>query len=382
MKKPLVIIGSGHAGYTLARAFRQHDVTTPVVILTEDGGEHYPKPQLSHGFSHQTSAAQLVQNHATGMAAELKVMVRPHTRVSAIDFTNRKVIAGEVQIPYSDLVLAVGAEPFVPPIGGDGAADILTLNNLEQYRRYLDKLNQSEHVLVIGGGLIGTEIAHDIAQHKAVTLVDIGSRLLERLVPEVVSHRLHDVMDQITLRFDTGVERIDKMDKGYRVTLADGDTLTADAVICAAGLKPRLELAAGLATQRGIVVDAHLRTSQPHVYALGDCAEIEGQILPFLQPITLSANALAATLAGTPTPVRFGPLPVAVKTPRYPIQLAGLTQGSALEWRISEGDDGLTALAHHGEQLVGYVTTGTRNGFSLLPKLARREPVTQAPPAA
>ncbi|BAK77757.1 nitric oxide reductase FlRd-NAD(+) reductase [Pseudogulbenkiania sp. NH8B] len=371
MKKPLVIIGSGHAGYTLARAFRQHDSTTPVVVLTEDGGEHYPKPQLSHGFGHQASAERLTLNNATGMAAELKIMVRPRTRVSAIDFVAQKVTAGEVQIPYSDLVLAVGAEPFVPPVGGDAAQDILTLNNLEQYRRYLDRLNRSEHVLVIGGGLIGTEIAHDIAQHKRVTLVDIGSRLLERLVPEVVSQRLHDVMDQVTLRFGTGVERVERAEQGYRVTLSDGDTLAVDAVVCAAGLKPRLELAAGLETGRGIVVDAYLRTSQPHVYALGDCAEIEGQILPYLQPITLSANALASTLAGTPTPVRFGPLPVAVKTPRYPIQLAGVTQGNALDWQISEGDDGLTALAHRDSQLVGYVTTGSRNGFSLLPSLAR-----------
>ncbi len=371
MKMPLVIIGSGHAGYTLARAFRQHDTSTPVVVLTEDGGEYYSKPQLSHGFGHQTSAAQLIQNSATGMAAELKIMVRPHTQVTAIDFAAQKITAGAAQIPYSDLVLAVGAKPFVPPIEGDGAQDILTLNNLEQYRRYFDTLNRSEHVLVIGGGLVGTEIAHDIAQHKRVTLVDIGSRLLERLVPEPVSQRLHSVMDQVTLHFGTVVARIDKMAKGYSVTMADGVKLTVDAIICTAGLKPRLDLTAGLEIQRGIVVDSYLRTSQAHVYALGDCAEIEGQILPYLQPITLSANALASTLAGKPTPVHFGPLPVAVKTPRYPIQLAGLTQGSNLDWQINEGDDGLTALAHRDNKLVGYVTTGSRNGFSLLPTLIR-----------
>ncbi|GHD77336.1 FAD-dependent oxidoreductase [Vogesella fluminis] len=371
MKKPLVIIGSGHAGYTLARAFRQHDTSTPVVVLTEDGGEHYPKPQLSHGFGHQHSAEQLTQNSATGMAAELKIMVRPHTRVTAIDFTARKVSAGEMQIPYSDLVLAVGADPFVPPVSGDGAQDILTLNNLAQYRRYLDRLNRSERVLVIGGGLIGTEIAHDLSPHKQVTLVDIGNRLLERLVPDIVSQRLHEAMGRVSLRFGTKVERIDKTANGYHVTLIDGDTLTVDSIICAAGLKPRLELAAGLETQRGIVVDDHLRTSQAHVYALGDCAEIDGQILPFLQPITLSARALASTLGGKPEPVRFSPLPVAVKTPRYPIQLAGVTQGHALEWQISEGEDGLTALAHHDGKLVGYVTTGNRNGLGLLSGLAR-----------
>ncbi|MCQ4143158.1 FAD-dependent oxidoreductase [Vogesella sp. AC12] len=370
MKKPLVIIGSGHAGYTLARAFRQLDTSTPVIILTQDGGEQYPKPQLSHGFGRQMAAEQLVQQHATAVVAELKIMVRPNTLVTAIDFDARLVHAGDARIPYSDLVLAVGAEPFVPAIRGDAVQDILTLNNLEQYRRYFAQLERSERVLVIGGGLIGTEIAHDIARHKQVTLVDIGSRLLERLVPEVVSQRLHHAMAPVTMRFGTAVDRIDRAATGYHVKLSNGETLSVDAVICAAGLKPRLELAGGLATGRGITVDRYLRTSQANVYALGDCAEIEGQILPYLQPITLSARALASTLAGTPQPVRFGPLPVAVKTPHYPIQLAGVTHGPALDWQISEGDDGLTALAHRDSKLVGYVTTGSRNGFSLLPSLA------------
>ncbi|MTD34220.1 FAD-dependent oxidoreductase [Paludibacterium denitrificans] len=369
MKKPLVIIGSGHAGYTLARAFRQYDTTTPVIVLTEDGGEYYSKPQLSHGFGLQTSAEQLVQKSATNMAAELKIMVRSNTRVTTIDFASQKVLAGEMQIPYGDLVPAVGAAPFVPPISGDGAQDILTLNNLEQYRRYFDQINQSERVLVIGGGLIGSEIAHDLSAHKAVTLVDINTRLLEQLVPEVVSQRLQCAMSPITFRFGNKVERIDKTEKGYLVALTDGSLLEVDAVICAAGLKPRIDPAMGLETGRGIVVDACLRTSQAHVYALGDCAEIEGQILPFLQPITLSANALASTLTGKPTPVRLGALPVAVKTPRYPIQLAGMTRGSTIDWQIDEGDDGLTALAHRDNYLVGYVTTGARNGFSLLPRL-------------
>lgn len=371
MNKPLVIIGSGHAGYTLARAFRQHDTTTPVIVLTEDGGEHYAKPQLSHGFSLQASAAQLVQKTATDMAAELKIMVRARTRVAAVDFAAQTVLVGERQIPYRDLVLAVGAAPFVPPIDGDGAADILTLNNLEQYRRYIDRIHGSERILVIGGGLIGTEIAHDLSTRKQVTVVDMGARLLERLVPQVVSERLHHALHPITFCFGTSVQRIDRAGQAYRVTLADGGAHTVDAVICAAGLTPRTELARGLKTGRGIVVDACLRASHAHVYALGDCAEIEGQILPFLQPITLSAQALARTLAGQPTPVRFGPLPVAVKTPRYPIQLAGMTHDSTLAWQIDEGKDGLTALAHRDSQLVGYVTTGTRNGFSLLSSLPR-----------
>ena len=369
MKKPLVIVGSGHAGYSLARAFRQLDAQTPVIVLSRDGGELYPKPQFSHGFSRGLSAEALTQANAPGMAAELKLMVRSRTRVEGIDFDSRTVIAGDARIPYGDLVLAVGAEPFVPPMQGDAADEVLTLNDLDQYRRYRERLARGERVVVIGGGLIGAELAHDLSDSKRVTLVDVGGRLLERLVPEAVSLRLQDKLAGVAWRFGNRVARIDRADGAYRVELADGEALEADAVICAAGLRPRLELAAGLETRRGILVDACLRTSRPHVYALGDCAEIEGRVLPFLQPISLSAQALARTLAGEPTPVSFGRMPVAVKTPRYPVLLAGATQGDDLEWLLDEDETGLIAKAWRNGRLAGFVATGGRNGLALLSEL-------------
>ncbi|AXE31664.1 FAD-dependent oxidoreductase [Chromobacterium phragmitis] len=369
MRKPLVIIGSGHAGYSLARAFRQRDARTPVIVLSRDGGELYPKPQLSHGFSRSLSAEALTQADAPGMASEWKLMVRPRTRVEDIDFGSRIVIAGGARIPYGDLVLAVGAEPFVPPMQGDAASEVLTLNDLDQYRRYRERLDRGDRVVVIGGGLIGAELAHDLSEGKRVTLVDVGDRLLERLVPEVVSLGLQDRLPGVAWRFGNRVERIDRVGAAYRVELADGEALEADAVVCAAGLRPRLELAAGLETGRGILVDACLRTSQPHVFALGDCAEIDGRVLPFLQPISLSAQALARTLAGELTPVRFGRMPVAVKTPRYPIQLAGATHGEDLAWTLDENSDGLIARSWRDGRLAGFVAAGGRNGMALLSEL-------------
>lgn len=365
MKRPLVIIGSGHAAYTLIREFRQRDGNTPIVVLTENGGEDYAKPQLSHGFSGRQAARQFVRETAPQIAAANKVMVRPHTRVSAIDFNAQIVIAGELRIPYGQLVLAVGAAPFIPPVSGDGTGKILTLNSLDEYHHYYQALENSQHVMVIGGGLIGTEIAHDLERHRKVTLVDISDRLLPNLVPRSVSERLKQTMKDVEFRFNTSIKTIHQDGQALHVTMQDGESLMVSTVVCAAGLKPRLELAAGLETNRGIVVDAMLQTSRPHVYALGDCAEIEGKVMPFLQPITMSAQALAKTLTGQPTAVDFGILTVAVKTPRYPIQLGGLTAGDHLSWEIQEDEAGVSALALDEGRYVGYVASGSHNGFLL-----------------
>ncbi|BCL75585.1 nitric oxide reductase FlRd-NAD(+) reductase [Jeongeupia sp. HS-3] len=372
MNRPIVIIGSGHAGYTLARAYRRLNQTRPVVIVTEDDGADYPKPQLSHGFGNGASAERLIRQSAAGIAAELKVMICAHTTVLGIDFDAQLVRLEQRSIPYGELVFAVGAQAYIPPMAGNALDQMLTLNTLQDYRRYREQLEHSRHVLVIGGGLIGTEVAHDIARHKRVSLVDVNDRLLSKLVPPIVSTQLQAELADVDFHFNTSVKAINRVDGHLRATLANGDILTVDTVVCAAGLRPRLELAQALDTRTGIVVDDHLRTSQAHVHALGDCAEIDGKVLPYLQPITLSANALAQTLAGTPTPVRFGPMPVAVKTPRYPIQLGGVTCGE-LEWEINEDETGLTAKATQQGEMVGYVTGGTHNGFRLLSQLPRGE---------
>ncbi|MBM3114779.1 FAD-dependent oxidoreductase [Jeongeupia naejangsanensis] len=370
MNRPIVIIGSGHGGYTLARAYRKLNRTRPVVVVTADDGADYPKPQLSHAFGNGASAERLIRQTASEVAAETSIMVLPNTKVQRIDFDKQVVELGNRTLPYGELVLAVGARPFVPPMTGDAAEAVLTLNSLDDYRQFQTRLANANDVLVIGGGLIGTEIAHDIARHKRVTLVDVNARVLSKQAPAVISARLQAALGDVDFRFGNRVTAIDHDGDRLRATLADGDTLVIDAVVCAAGLKPRLDLAQGLDTATGIVVDAELRTSREHVYALGDCAEIEGRVLPYLQPITLSANALAQTLAGTPTAVAFGPMPVAVKTPRYPVQLGGITGGD-IDWQVDEDDNGLTARAMRDGRLVGYATGGGHNGFRLLPQLAR-----------
>ncbi|MBP8237532.1 MAG: FAD-dependent oxidoreductase, partial [Pseudomonas sp.] len=144
--------------------------------------------------------------------------------------------------------------------------------------------------------------------------------------------------------------------------LSDGTLIECDLVLSAVGLRPRIELAAaaGLAVNRGVVVDRQLRTSHANIYALGDCAEVDGINLLYVMPLMTGARALAQTLAGTSTAVSYGPMPVTVKTPVCPLVVSPPPRGLQGEWRVegSGGDIKAFCLAADGS-LIGYALTGT-----------------------
>jgi rubredoxin---NAD+ reductase len=167
----------------------------------------------------------------------------------------------------------------------------------------------------------------------------------------------------VELRLGTTVSGVWHTHTGLRVTLANGETLEADIVLSAVGLRPSIALAqaAGLETRRGIVVDAHGRTSAPDIFALGDCAEYTtaagGAVLPYVAPLLAAARAIAGTLAGTPTAIDLKNDAVIVKTPSYKLALAPPPHGAAGAW-IDE---------HDGERTIARFvdSTGALRGFGL-----------------
>ena len=374
---PVVIVGSGYAGLQLARQFRRHAPATPLVIVCADDGADYPKPQLSHAVSKRQSAADLIRKSAKEVALELKALLLTGQQVNAIDPERQVVQLAVRELPYRDLVLAVGAEAWVPPVSGDAVDAIITLNSLQHYQQYQEQLVNSQRILIVGSGLIGSELANDfLLAGKQITLCDPTDRLLFSLTPDFVSERLHSVLAQAGCKFafNTTLASLDRQSDGLLATFSDGTSIVVDSVVCAAGLRPRIALAqvAGLNVNRGIVVDKQLATSASHIYALGDCAEIDGQLLPYLQPITLSAQALAKTLAGEQTLVQWPVMPVNVKTSSYPVQLAGEVRSDDLIWQLDEDDNGLTGQAFRHDALVGFVTSGQHitRSMALIKQLA------------
>lgn len=158
-------------------------------------------------------------------------------------------------------------------------------------------------------------------------------------------------------------------------TLSSGQLVKTEAVICAAGLRANIKLAmaSGIETHKGIVVDARLQSSASHVYALGDCAEIQGRMMPYLQPIVLSANVLGKQLLGQESQLVLPPIMVKVKTPSYPIQLAGRFDHVAI-WNVQISESGIMAKAENeSNQLEGFVVTGEKvaQAFPLLRELSQ-----------
>ncbi|HAS6097935.1 TPA: NADH:flavorubredoxin reductase NorW [Vibrio vulnificus] len=379
MSDPIIIIGSGFAAYQLVKSVRRLDAHIPIQIFTADDGAEYNKPDLSHVFSKRQTAADLVVKSGEAFATEHNVQLHVHTQVERVLTQQQQVVANGRCYPYSKLVFATGAQAFVPPMRGDGLAKVMTLNSLQEYQAAEQPLSRAQHVLVIGGGLIGVEIALDLATSgKQVTVVEPNARLLANLLPEFIALPLEQQLMKhgIQLALNSRVESVTVQGQTLAIALHDGREFAVDAVLCAAGLKANTAVAreAGLSVERGICVDLQLNTSDPHIYALGDCAQIEGRMLPYLQPIVLSANVLAKQLVGQEARLTLPPMMVKVKTPSYPIQLAGDFLPES-HWQVQLSPEGIVAKAQSPlGDFTGFVVTGkyVTQAFPLLRELSQR----------
>lgn len=332
--QPLIIIGAGLAGYTLAREFRKLDQQTPVVLITADQGGFYSKPMLSNALALKQLPEKLITKSAAQMAEQLDLRLVAGKQVNEIDTDNRKVRAGDEEYEFGKLVLAVGAQAIRLPLTGSAAACVLSVNHIDDYAKFRIQLESKvsdtgAKVAILGAGLIGCEFANDLASIGCkVTMVDPGPLPLAALTPPAIARGLRDALQAlgVDIRCGATAQSIDEAPDGIRLTLSDGSVFVADMVLSAVGLRPDLTLAqqAGLEINKGIIVDETGRTSHPDIYALGDCAEYKGsdgvsRLLPYVAPIMNAARAIASTLSGNPKTIDLSPVPVLIKTPALPI---------------------------------------------------------------
>lgn len=326
---PIIIVGSGFAAWQLVKAMRRQNAQQPILLITADDGCDYNKPDLSHIFTRQTEADNMVRADAATLAAELDIEILTQTRVTALEPKQHLLHTASATLRYSKLVLTVGAHSVIPPLPDNAAQHCMTLNSLQDYRQHAARLQQMPSVLIVGGGLIGTELGMDAAlAGKQVIMTDLAPRLLARQLPALISQALQQQMQEHGVRFKLGctLTALQRSDSGeWAITFSDGSRYQAAEILCTAGLRPEITLAqrAGLQTDRGIVTDAYLATSEEYIFALGDCAQVAGEVYAYLQPILLCASALAKTLLGQPTAVRIPTQSVRVKTPLLPLQIAG-----------------------------------------------------------
>ncbi|MEX5412388.1 NADH:flavorubredoxin reductase NorW [Atlantibacter hermannii] len=376
MSHGIVIIGSGFAARQLVKNLRKQDCQVAISVIAADSIDEYNKPDLSHVISLRQRADEMTRQSAGEFAEQYNVRLFPYTWITAIDAQARVVKSTDNQWSYDKLVLATGASAFIPPVAGREL--MLTLNSQLEYRACESQLFDARRVLIVGGGLIGSELAMDFTRAgKSVTLVDNAASILASLMPPEVSSRLqHRLTDMgVHLLLKSQLQSLEQTANGIRAAFDRERYVEVDAVISATGLRPETALArsAGVEVNRGIVVDSTLKSSNPDIYALGDCAEIDGQLLPFLQPIQISAMTLAKNLLGGNAPLKLPAMLVKVKTPELPLHLAGETRRSDLNWQIITEAQGMVAKGVDAEgQLRAFVVSEDKmkEAFALLKALS------------
>ena len=389
---PLIIIGAGLAGWTTIREFRKLDTTTPIVLVTADSGDFYAKPSLSNAFAQKRTPDQLVSTPAAKMVETLNVSLLAYTQVLSIDTSAKTItlpgseVAGDSMSTrvYSQLVLAMGAQPIRVPMAGNAADQVLSINSLDDFSGFFSVLkahgtsgssseNNSKTVVIMGAGLIGCEFANDLIQGgHSVHVVDPLAQPLAALLPAAAGAQVQAALAAVGVQWHFGAT-VDSVDSSnfdsadalpLAVRLSNGQTLQADAVLSAIGLRANTPLAsaAGIACERGIVVDELLQTSANAVFALGDCAQYASagqRTLPYVMPIMSAARALAATLAGTATPLVFPLMPVTIKTPALPAVIAAPAPGAEGRWIEDDVEAGGAWRFMNAAQIqTGFVLTG------------------------
>lgn len=360
----LVIIGSGLAGYTLAKEFRKLDSQMPLQIITASDGRFYSKPQLSTALTAKKTADELAVASATEMSQQLNAVIRTHTKVTAIDSVEQCIYINDEKFFYSSLVLALGADVIKPPIIGDAIDEIFSVNDLEDYVRFRQSIHNKKHLAILGAGLVGCEFANDLINsgHK-VEIIAPANYPLDSLLPEKIGLLLQAALEEMGViwHLSQTANEVNHVEKGYGITLSSRRSLVVDGILSAIGLHPHTSLAAkaGIKVNRGIVVDQTLQTSEKNIYALGDCAEVNGLVLLFIAPLLNCARALAKTLAGETTKVDYPVMPVSIKTPACPIVVYPPPSGLEGTWVITGEGKNLKALFYDKQhQLRGFALTG------------------------
>ncbi|NES27815.1 NAD(P)/FAD-dependent oxidoreductase [Micromonospora terminaliae] len=314
-----VIVGAGLAGARAAQTLREEGFDGGVVMIGDEPDRPYERPPLSKGLLTGGAEPGSVFVHDAGWYAEHGVDLRTDTRAVAVDRAAREVrLADGRHLRYDKLLLATGATPRDLAAPGAGLAGVLRLRTLADSRRIGAALVEGAHLVIVGAGWIGLEVAAAARQRGAtVDVVETAALPLRRVLGDEIArvfadlHRDHGV----TFHFDAEVREIRGAGRVSSVLLADGTELRADAVVVAVGVRPNTELAtdAGLPVDNGIVVDAALRTADPDIHAAGDVANAYHPLLRRHVRVEHWANALhggpAAARAMLGQPVSYDDLP-------------------------------------------------------------------------
>ncbi|WP_024794966.1 NAD(P)/FAD-dependent oxidoreductase [Tomitella biformata] len=359
----IVIVGTGIAGATAAETLRKEGYDGEVVLIGAEPGLPYRRTMASKELLAGDARAEL---KSAQFWVDAGVDLRSAVEVTAIDPAARVVATDDGQtLTYDALLLATGGRPRELALAPAGVHYLRTMGDAEKLR---DSLAAAHSVLIVGGGLIGCEVAAAAAAGRAVTLLEAGGSILERVLPPQVSAMLAGLHEANGVDVQTGVALtgIERGPDGLTAIAADGRSWTADAVVVAVGMAPNTELAqaAGLEVADGIVVDEFCATSAPGIFAAGDVARLPNPIIGGSHRVEhwnhAQAHGAAAARAMLGLGAAYADVPWCWTT-QYGknVQITGWP-GAAQEWAVDGSVAGhdFTALATRAGAPIGAVSLG------------------------
>ncbi|WP_424986449.1 nitrite reductase large subunit NirB [Microbulbifer sp. S227A] len=301
----LVVIGAGMAtGRALEHLFETAPDAYEVTLFNGEPRGNYNRIMLSPVLSGEKSYEEIV-THDADWYAQHGVTCRFGEQVIGID-RDRKVVIGEHgELPYDKLLIGTGSAPFIIPVPGKDLPGVITYRDLDDTNAMIEASGKGGHAVVIGGGLLGLEAAAGLRlRGMEVTVLHLMGHLMERQLDEAAGYLLRSDLERrgITVKTQASTKAILGEDRAEAVLLESGETLPADLVVMAVGIRPETRLAndAHLDVARGIEVDAQMRTSDPDIYAVGECVEFDGQLFGLVAPLYDQAKVVAASLLGQP----------------------------------------------------------------------------------
>lgn len=376
----IVVVGHGMVGHKfLESLFETGLADLHVTVLCEEPRPAYDRVHLSEFFSGRSAAdLSLV---APGFFERAGLVLRLNARATAIDRAARTVTAstGEV-LPYDKLVLATGSRPFVPPLPGRERADCFVYRTIEDLEAMQECGARARSGVVIGGGLLGLECAKALRDMQLAThVVEFSPRLMALQVDEAGGRMLRRKIEGLgvgvhtqknTLRIEDGATA------RHRLVFADGGELEADMVVFSAGIRPRDELAraSGLTVgpRGGIAIDDHCLTSDPDIYAVGECALWGGSIFGLVAPGYDMARVAAKHLAGQPAAFRGADMSTKLKLMGVDVASIGDAQGTTPGARAFQFSDERKevykkiVVSDCGKKLLGAVMVGDAGEYGTL----------------
>jgi 3-phenylpropionate/trans-cinnamate dioxygenase ferredoxin reductase subunit len=365
----VLVVGAGQAGFQLAASLREGGFAGPLTILGDEPAPPYQRPPLSKAFLLGTCDAEDVALRPAAFYAERGITLRPGERAIAVDRAARRVrLASGEMLPYGHLVLATGARNRPLPVAGAELPGVHALRGLADAAALREALARVRRLVVIGAGFIGLECAAVAAARGLVaTVIEAAPRPMARIVSAPTAAAFQALHERAGIRFlfgTTAVRILEEAGHAAGVETADGACIPADLVLVAIGVVPNAELAAqaGLATRGGVVVDEVLRTDDPDISAIGDCAAypIGGATicLESIQAAVEGARCVAARLLGRPQPYTALPWFWSDQGAAK-LQIAGIGAGhDRAVLRGEPGSGGFSAFLYRAGRLAAVESVG------------------------